>query len=150
MIVDYLDNIKKYAVLSPNLATGIQFMLENNLNELAVGKYEIDGENVFAIVQSYDTKPLSEGKWEAHQKYIDIQHVISGNEKMGFAPLKTMEISQPYDNEKDYLLFSGDGHFLDANSDNFFVFYPQDVHLPGLHALSGTEPVKKIVVKVKI
>ena len=52
-----------------------------------VGQADIDGEEVFASVQSYDTKPHADIPWECHREYIDIQFVYSGKEKVGVAPV---------------------------------------------------------------
>lgn len=149
MITDYIKNILTYKTLSKNLALGIDFIVNSNLKELSAGKYEIDGENVFVIISDYETKSILDANWEAHQKYIDIQYVITGKESIGFAPLEDLKIFKAYDEEKDFALFKGKGIYLSANETNFFIFYPQDGHAPGIE-LDGSSVVKKLVIKVKL
>ena len=71
MIIDNLKTASRYAAMCEGLAKGFSFIERAKKENLAVGKYEIDGDNVFAMVQEYDTKVAS--KTESHLKYIDIQ-----------------------------------------------------------------------------
>ena len=59
------------------------------MSKLEVKRYDIDGDNLYATVSEYITKNEEDAKFEAHQKYIDIQYVISGKEIMSIAPLST-------------------------------------------------------------
>ena len=100
------------------------------------------------MVQEYDTKPAAQAKWEAHRKYIDIQYVISGMERMGFANLKTMQVGE-YAPERDFQALNGAGSFVDVFAGAFVIFFPEDGHMPCL-CVDAPEPVRKIVLKVRI
>ena len=63
------------------------YLKETNLSELKPGKYQIDGDNVYALVTEGLPKSADTAKWEGHHQYIDIHHVISGRENMGLAPV---------------------------------------------------------------
>jgi YhcH/YjgK/YiaL family protein len=91
MILDTLAQWRTYAALSPRLAKGFAF-LETVSPTAALGRHEIDGDDVFALVQRYTTKPIEERVFESHRKYIDIQYVLQGREVMCWAPLPLLPV----------------------------------------------------------
>jgi YhcH/YjgK/YiaL family protein len=149
MIFDQLKNSKKYFALGENFKRAFEYLSSTDFNTLEPGKYEIDGENLFAIVQDYDTKPATAGKWEAHKKYADIQLIVFGKEKMGYSNFQKMIVTQEYNNEKDAMYLKGEGNFLIAEPGYFALFFPTDVHMPGI-AINISTTVRKVVVKVKV
>lgn len=149
MILDQLPNAFLYAGISHGLGLAFQYLAENDFTQIETGQYELDGENVYAMVQQYDTKPLAEGKWEAHRQYIDVQYVAAGAERMGFAPLNSLDAG-PYHEDGDYLLLEGSGIYLPIPAGTFVVLAPQDAHIPGMAVESGPSPVRKVVVKVHV
>ena len=149
MIIDCIDNASFYYGVDKRLIPAFKFLKEKNLAEMEPGKYEIDGSNIYALVQSYETKPEENGVWEAHRKYIDVQYLVSGTERVGYANQATMTVCREYAEAEDCLLLKGKGNFFLLEPNNFVVFMPQDAHMPGL-AATGPMMVKKVVVKVKI
>jgi YhcH/YjgK/YiaL family protein len=149
MIIDVLTNAEMYAGLNSRIALGLNFLKSSNFATMEPGKYEIDGKNVFALVQTYQTKPKDSGVWEAHRRYTDIQYVAEGIERIGYANLKTLTVSQPYDKENDFELFKGHGDFLTVSAGTFAIFAPQDAHMPCV-AIQEPSSVKKVVVKVLV
>lgn len=114
------------------------------------GKYEIDGDRVFALVQRYGTAPAEPPKFEAHRKFIDVQYVAEGAEVIGCAPLALLRVSEPYDGEKDVCFGSvPDGAWtpLALKAGELAVLWPADAHAPRLPS-GAPGPVVKIVVKV--
>lgn len=151
MILDTLDRASLYAGVSPRLALAFQ-SLAGDLVSRPNGRYELEGENVYAIVQSYTTRAPEGGIWEAHRRYIDVQFVVSGVERMGYLPIERATVSQPYDEQSDAALFTdpaGAGSFVTVPAGSFALFFPHDVHSPTL-ALGTPSPVKKVVVKVAL
>jgi YhcH/YjgK/YiaL family protein len=100
------------------------------------------------LVQEYVTKPVEQGLWEAHRKYIDVQYMVNGAERMGVANLRTMQLGE-YVSEKDFQAMSGTGNYLDVFAGAFTIFFPDDAHMPGLQT-NDPESVRKVVLKVKI
>jgi YhcH/YjgK/YiaL family protein len=147
MIIDKLKNAHLYKNLGERINRSFDYIKTTDLKNLPVGKYPIDGENIFALVSEYKTKPESEGKLEAHKKYIDVQYVIDGEELMGYSPLGKQSIIEPYKEENDIVFFNGDKSFVKVTSGMFAIFYPEDVHMPGI-ASGKSSPVKKLVIKV--
>ena len=99
MIKDTLKNAKNYYSVSENLKKGFVWLQENELNKLPDGKYLIDGDNVYASIQTYDTK--EDAKYESHREYIDIQYMISGSEKIGVTDLTNCKTCIEYDLDRD-------------------------------------------------
>ncbi|MCC7351248.1 MAG: YhcH/YjgK/YiaL family protein [Phycisphaerales bacterium] len=150
MVIDRIQNGKLYVGMHHRLAQGLDYLRTMDLSKLADGKHEIDGKDLYLILGSAQTKPADQGKWEAHRIYADIQYVIQGTERMGWAPLEAMKISKPYDEADDYLLCEGDaGSFVDVSEGNFCIFLPEDAHMPGL-AAGRPAMVRKAVLKVRL
>jgi YhcH/YjgK/YiaL family protein len=127
------------------------FLKNTDLSKLELKRYDIDGDNLFATVSEYTSKNEDAAKFEAHRKYIDLQYVISGKEVMNIAPLASIkEVINPYDDKKDieFVTVSKVVNYK-ASPSNFFIFFPTDVHRPGLK--DGVNSlVRKIVIKVKV
>ncbi|MDO4536226.1 MAG: YhcH/YjgK/YiaL family protein [Clostridium perfringens] len=151
MILENVKFAKDYSEINPNLEKAIEFLKSNDLNSLEVGNYEIDGKNVYAFVQEYESHPVEERRWEAHKKYIDIQCIIAGNEVMYYAPVDSLEMYENNFEEKDVAFFKNVEHStrLELTNGDYAIFFPEDAHKPCC-ALDKPEHVKKIVVKVKV
>jgi YhcH/YjgK/YiaL family protein len=147
MIFDMLSNSNNYFNLNHNLNMAFSFLDSNDLNKLKPGRIELDP-SVFVLVQEYMTKPIDKGVWEAHRRYIDLQYMLSGRERIDFALLNTMQVGE-YDADRDFLPMSGSGYRLDLIPGSFVIFYPQDAHKPGL-AAELPEQIKKIVIKCAV
>lgn len=149
MIFDQLKNAKLYFSFGERFQKAFEYLANTDFNSLEPGKYEIEGDNIYAIIQEYDTKPITAGKWEAHKKFADIQYIISGKEKMGYSHSNKMIVTQEYNHEKDVLYLKGNGNFLIAEPGYFTLFFPSDIHMPCI-ALNISTGVKKVVIKVKV
>jgi len=127
------------------------FLKNNDLLKLELKRYDLDGDNLYASVSEYLTKNEENARYEAHRKYIDIQYVISGKEQIGIAPMSLKkDVLEAYDAAKDIeFLTVNQGVNFKAASDRFFIFFPEDVHRPGLKD-GENSTVRKVVVKVKI
>jgi YhcH/YjgK/YiaL family protein len=127
------------------------FLKDNDLSKLEVKRHDIDGDNLYASVSEYLTKNEEDTKFEAHRKYIDIQHVIIGAEQMSITPLSDMkEELVPYDPAKDveFMTVNKTSSF-EATPDKFFIFFPSDIHRPSVK-IGENKNVRKVVVKVRI
>lgn len=147
MIYDHIKNASLYYPISERIQKALIHLSKTNFENVEPGKYEIEGDEIFLIVSEYNTKPFSAAKWEAHKKYIDIQFMIHGKEKMGFADTSKMVVIEPYDDERDYVILKGEGNYLIAEEKHFAIFFPGDAHVPSV-AVNIPKQVKKVVVKV--
>ncbi len=149
MIIDRIENCGKFSMLGERFLIGFNFLKESNLDELADGKHEISGDDVYIIISSYTTKSPEESNPEAHIVYADIQYIIKGSENIGYDLFNGNKLFKEYDPEKDYMLYDAVPNSVTLREGMFVVFFPYDIHQPGL---SIDEPaiVKKAVVKVRI
>jgi len=147
MITDDIRNAATYNGVGTGIRMALEYLAKTDFAGMAPGRYDIDGNNVYALVQQYETKPREKGVWEAHRRYIDVQFVAAGIETMGYAPLGGLTVTQPYSTDKDCVLLAGDGDFLTVRAGVFVIFFPQDAHMPCL-ACAAPAPVRKVVVKV--
>lgn len=147
MVIDNIANYAQYIELHPLFARAFEYLKSTDFSEYQEGKYPIDGNDIFASISDYITK--SSGQLEGHREYIDIQYIISGQEKIGVAKLNNQTESIPYSNERDIAFFEGDYETITLKEGMFAIFFPDDLHLP---CLKCDEPsaVKKVVVKVRI
>lgn len=148
MILDVLENTRRYLALNKRFAKAIEFMVRPDLKELTVGKYEIDGERLYAMVSKDPGRKKEDALLETHEKYIDIQLVVAGTDDMGWKPRSWCK--QPtgeYDEKKDIQFFADEpAAWLSAASGAFAMFFPEDAHMP----LISSGQIHKVVVKVAV
>lgn len=151
MIIDHLSNASRYSTLSTGIAKALQYLQTTDFSILAPGKYHLDGDKLFAIVQEYETLNAATEQMESHKKYIDVQYVAGGEEMVGLALLKNQQISKPYSEDEDYMLYSNTPDFFcKLSTGMFMIFYPTDPHMPCLRVDGVPAKVKKVVVKVSV
>ena len=149
MVYDKIDNIENYKGLSEDIYEGLKF-LKSATPELVCGVHEINP-RVKAIVSEYETKAVNENGYEAHKKYIDIQYLLSGAEKVFCQPVEKLKETKPYKEDIEAAFYTANIQPIEMELGNgyFAVYYPQDGHMPCL-CVENPEDVKKVVVKVKI
>ncbi|MHB1458053.1 MAG: YhcH/YjgK/YiaL family protein [Armatimonadota bacterium] len=147
MITDNIRNASLYYGVSDGIKAAFEFLTTHDLSKLEPGKHQIDGDRMYLLIVDYDTKPLDQGKWEIHRKYIDVQYVVCGSETMGRVIVDGLSTIEAYDSEKDIEFLTGEGAFFMMNKGDFAVFFPDDAHMPGMTATSP-QAVRKAVVKV--
>ena len=147
MIVDKLKNARWYYGSGKKLQLALEWLQKTRVAGMSAGRYEIDGANVYALVQEYISKPRKQGKLEAHRKYMDVQYIVSGVEQIGYANTEDAKVSVPYDESKDALFVDTPCDMVTMRAGMFMILGPQDAHMPGITAISP-QTVKKVVVKV--
>jgi len=151
MIVDRIENAHLYAGTGKRIAKALETLKETDFTKKENGRYDIDADNLYYLVQRYTTEPAEKRRPEAHEKYIDIQYLAEGKEMMGYCLLEELEVDIPYNEQKDIIFYKqpeniGCIHLLPGV---FAILYPQDAHMPKCQ-LEGPADVLKVVVKVKI
>ncbi len=153
MIMADLEHVAGQIAPTPNLQRALDFLRQVRGKELPDGKVEIDGDRVFALVQSYETVAASDPVlFEAHRRYIDVQYVAAGHEVIGCASTDRLTITADYDEAKEAwfgTLQAADTTFVRLAAGELAVLYPTDGHAPRL-AAGAPAAVKKIVVKVAV
>jgi YhcH/YjgK/YiaL family protein len=149
MILDQFAHIAQYKGLGTRMAKAIRFLQENDLSNYEPGRYTIEGDEIFFMVNQYETKPESDCKPETHRKYIDIQYILEGAEKMGYFPLEGQTPSVEYNPTKDIEFFALKTDLFEVRAGMIAIFFTQDIHQPGV-MVDQPKPVKKVVVKVLV
>lgn len=149
MIADSITNSHIYSGLNKKFEKSFQYLKETDFNKTEDGKYEIDGDNIFVMINSYETKSAHEAKPESHIKYIDIQYIISGEEYIGYSFLEGKKPTEDLFKEKDVAFYLCPVDFIKFKKGMFAIFYPDDIHAPGVSVSDGGQ-VRKVVIKIKI
>ena len=149
MILDTLENAHLYYGLGDRFITAFEYLKTTDFEKVEKGKYEI-GDDIFAIVNEYDTVDTAEELMESHKKYIDVQYIVKGAELVGHDFLQDKTPSRAYDEAADFMLFSETPVFFSRlDQGNFAVFFPSDLHMPNIK-IDKPLAVKKVVIKIKI
>ena len=149
MIIDKIENSGLYLNLGKRIAKAFKYINSTNFSKVKPGRYEIENEDIFAFVNEYETKDVNDCVLEAHRKFIDIQYIYSGVELIGVAPLVNQIPVVEYDEGKDCVFFNEEASFIKMTAGMFAIFFPDDLHMPGVKADSISK-VKKVVIKVRI
>jgi len=148
MILDTLENWPKYTWNNERFEAAFKY-LENFDPATPNGTVHIDGDNVYCMVQGYETTALEGHEFEAHQVYADIQYVISGLESIFWAPTPQLTVTKPYKPDIAFYSLIPNPTELVLAAGQFCVLYPQDAHVPCV-SHGAPSQVRKAVVKVKL
>ena len=153
MIFGNINNLgKEYRSFPKAIQKAIKYLKETDFSKLKEGKYHIQEEEMFAVLQRYETIPKEEKNAEKHEKYVDIQYLLSGEETIGFGLENPKnEIVEQYEPIKERSLFDQlvKENYLIMSKGNFAIFFPKDIHRPGcVHKEKNS--VLKVVIKISI
>ncbi len=147
MIIDKFDNIKFYNRFIKNLENALA-AISSKEKCMEAGRYEFEGG--YFMVQKGETKPMEEGLFEAHRKYIDIQIILRGSEEVAWNEIGDLTTEIPYNEEKDAEYLSGSlKHHMLMTEGMFYIAYPHDGHRPVRHT-GKQQSYTKIVVKLPV
>lgn len=150
MVIDKLKNAPIYYGLGPRFRQALEWLAQADPDSLPVGqRITIDGDNVFATLFDTETLPPDQCKLEYHHNYADLQYLVSGKEAVGYLLEGPAREVEPYSAEKDIGFSTGDWDTVTVEAGTFYIVWPQDLHAPRMD-LHGTEPVRRLVVKVKL
>ncbi len=126
---------------------------QQRILKLAAGASErVDlGGGVFALEQANLTKVRTEGVYESHRVYIDVQAVIAGTEAMEVCAIGRLTLREDLTPTKDLLFYhdSTGGSRLVVPAGEAAVFFPADGHKPCVCA-DAPALVHKVVIKVPV
>jgi YhcH/YjgK/YiaL family protein len=150
VILTTLAQSAPYEVLGERVAAGLRWLRAMDAT-IPDGRHAIDGDEVFALVSTYDTGPSTEKRFETHVRHVDLQYVAAGHERILHAPADALSLETPYDDAAD-VAFYAEPPFASSllmRPGDLAVFHPGDAHKPGCMA-GGRHTVRKVVVKVRI
>lgn len=148
MILATLAETDRYAALHPLFPRAFEFLRNADLMTLAPGKHDVQGEQLFAIVEACGGRTRAEAKLECHRRYIDIQLVLEGVDEMGWKPVaECVDPATEFDAARDIRFFNdAPSSWIATPPGAFCLFFPEDAHAP----LVGTGVIRKVVVKVAV
>jgi YhcH/YjgK/YiaL family protein len=149
MIIDRLANESPLYQLPSRLTRALEYLRATDLRSVALGRHDLDGDHLFALVQEYTTRTADQCMWEAHRRYVDVQFVMTGAERMGMASLGQMREREAYDSARDVALFEPGSEFVTIRAGMFAIFGPEDVHSP-CHVAGQPGLVRKVVIKAML
>ncbi len=134
---------------SPAIIKALDFLKNTNFDNLEDGVYEIEGKDIYAQVFHKLTQEFDATRPETHEKYLDLQYLITGEEKIGTAILTdTYEVDEKI-GERDLIFYKSayDESFINMKPGYFCVLFTDDVHRPAL-ALDKSLEIRKVVIKI--
>lgn len=153
MIICNRSNMMQQINPDARMQKALDFLMQDHLQNIPAGRVEIDGEAVYVRVLELQTIPPEQGKFEAHQKYIDIHYVAEGKEDIAVIDTAKLVETDEYNPLKD--VFHGkpaaaeEVSHLVLTQGELAVLYPSDAHAPTL-MVGAPAHLKKIVVKVAV
>ena len=139
---------KQYHLNKTSWDKAFAFLRDTDLQTLTNGRHNIDGDNVYALVTEAPSKDYDKTAFESHKNYIDLQYVITGEEKMGRTPAESLKVDRPYVERNDIAYYIGDGKIYPVPQNSFLLFFPGEAHRPNITP-GGNKVVKKVVIKIK-
>jgi len=146
MVLDHLENCVFCLPLNAGFEKAFAFLSRPGLKDLPPGKYEIDGERIFAIVVNEPGRDRESSALEIHERYVDIQYVLGGTDEMGWKPRSLCAApAGDYDPKKDAQFFNDrPDTWMPVRAGSFAVFFPQDAHT----AMVSEGIIHKVIIKV--
>lgn len=128
----------------------VEYARTHDLSSLEPGRHEIDGDALFINLNAYETRALEDCRFEAHRRYIDVQMVLSGAERIDVSPIGSLA-AEPFDEQADNMFLDGHASASVVMTPGMFVAcFPDDGHRPGIAVRGASAPVKKAVFKVLV
>lgn len=153
MIVTPLEHLAHQLALNPRFERAIDFLRREGWRGQPEGRIAIDGEQVYALVQSYETKRATDQvDFEGHYQYVDIQQVIEGQEIIFWTSAARLVPTIPYDQAKDIWFSTAPTNGatrIALSRACLAVFFPADAHATRL-APDQPAPIKKVIIKVAL
>ena len=148
MILDSLGNSKRYYALHPLFERVFDYLNSTDISTLEEGRHDIMGDSLYVNVANAKLRRAEEAPLEAHNRYIDIQVVISGEELFGWSERKHCATPRSeFDTERDIIFFDDAPQTIyGVRQGQFTILYPEDAHAP----LIGEGDVRKLIFKVLI
>jgi len=150
MTKEKFSNAHIHYAVHPLFKTAFEWIAENANAGLPEGKGKIGETGLTFNCQRYDSHPFDWRKFETHDRYIDIQFIISGTENIFLGEPETMETAVAYDAEKDLRFLAGRGTPVLVSAGEFMLIWPHEAHAPGCDPSAEKCAVHKVIVKVPV
>lgn len=152
MIVGHINALDEMDLYPEIIQKALAYLRDTDFTNMEVGKVELDGQRLFAMIQEMESDDIENRKAESHEKYVDIQYLISGGERIGYAVLdETAIVKADMRPDKDVIFYEAPQPetFVELKPGSFGIFFPRDIHRPGCF-LEQKETIRKVVVKISV
>lgn len=135
--------------LSPALLKAVKLAVHAQPQQCEPGRYDLHGDDIYMNVMCFATQPAGSKKAELHEKFIDIQILLEGEETIHYGVVDSARECEEWHKEEDYRLCSviADQQQVVLKPGMFAIFFPGEPHKPGVQDAKSIE-IKKAVVKV--
>lgn len=150
MILDTLENLKRYDAVLPGAARLADALSHYTAESFVPGRVDVDGDAIYMNFSEYETKPAEGSKFEAHRKYADVMYMVDGCETVYVKDVARLtRVTDGYDPAIEALLadFDGEATAVRLQKGDVLILFPRDAHAPGRIA-DAPQSVKKIIGKV--
>lgn len=147
MVIDRIEYATRYYALGTGIEEALKYIINNDLSTIAPGSYEIIKNKVRMIVSEYEQRCTDRVRMEAHRKNIDVQYWVRGSELMGYSPLRSQSLLEPFNEEKDFGNYAAEAFFSKLEPGMFAIYFPADLHTAVIDE-NCKSTVRKIVFKV--
>ncbi|MFC6288709.1 YhcH/YjgK/YiaL family protein [Levilactobacillus angrenensis] len=150
MIYDTIKSFEENKLYDDKTKLVLDYVKSHDISKLEVGSHQIDGNNFYVNVLSYDTENAENRSWESHDKYIDVHVLASGIEGLALNDTSNMQRLE-YNIKKDKATLTGSENVtLSLRPDEILICYPEDGHKTGIQVTEQPSHLKKCVFKVKL
>jgi len=152
MIFSSIHNSLEKGACPPVVKEAVDFFRSTDFSTYEDGEYEISGRDLFFQVRDIMTLPVEKARPEVHRKYIDVQFLFKGKERIGVvADDGGNQVDEDLLEERDLLFYRDvEGEtFINMKEGDFCVFFPSDVHRPACER-DGSSEIRKIVYKINL
>lgn len=148
MIIDHIEQLLSYRDFLPDLVHIHSFLHEGDILMRDPGRYCLRGDDFFAIIEDCQGKGLSGAKLETHNRYLDLQICLRGEDLMGWRSKNTCtQILSPYQEKRDIALYNDlPDLWVPLRPTQFAIVAPHDAHAP----LGGEGTLRKLIFKIPI
>lgn len=154
-----LTSLKAWSAQSqayhPVIRQAVTFLAHNDFTDFAPGKIDLIPGKMFCLLQEMHSVPFELARPESHRKFIDIQYLISGDERMGVSRAESgqhtvVDDRTSYQDIMFWQVESEEAHIV-LTPGMFVIFFPDDIHRPCCHLEnSSTKKLRKAVMKIDI
>ena len=154
MVADKLNNLGRYGLKQDYCEKIWAFAEKCRAEGLADGRYDLDGDDLFALVQRYTTKTYAQGRMEAHRVYADVQYIMTGCERIFYGPAdESVAVTEDRTPESDLVFYVNqpDNGCTTLDAGMFAIYLPLERHMPCIEPADGQpSQIEKIVFKVRV
>lgn len=146
MIFEKSDSLLRYAAAIPQLAIADRIIRSGELETLSPGRYETEDPSIWYSVQEYEAQERKDNLFEFHEKAMDVQVMIRGEEKCFYTD-KAADFSLIDQSKGDIALVEAEeAEECLLKAGMAVIYFAGELHKPGVRSRAGVN--RKVVFKI--